>query len=106
MIVRLVKLTLRPEEAGRFRTLFEGWRHRIIAFPGCTHLELLHDVHKQGVFFTYSVWRSPDDLEAYRNSEVFASVWPTVKGLFAAPAQAWSMDREHSMDAPALSPTP
>ena len=28
------------------------------------------------VFFTYSVWDSPSDLEAYRTSDVFADVWP------------------------------
>ncbi|MFT3885479.1 MAG: antibiotic biosynthesis monooxygenase family protein [Flavobacteriales bacterium] len=104
MIVRLVKLTLRPEGTDRFRELFEDWRHRIIAFPGCLHLELLHDTHKKGVFFTYSVWRSADDLEAYRHSDVFTSVWPVVKGLFDAPAQAWSTEREHSMDADRTTP--
>lgn len=100
MIVRLVKLTFHPEHVARFQELFEDWRHRIIAFPGCTHLELLHDVQRPGVLFTYSVWRSADDLEAYRNSDVFTSVWPVVKPLFAAPAQAWSTQREHAMDAP------
>lgn len=99
MTVRLVKMTFRPEEVEHFQELFEGWRHRIITFPGCNHLELLHDVAEPSIFFTYSEWGSPTDLENYRNSEVFASVWPVVKALFAAPAQAWSMHREHSMNA-------
>jgi quinol monooxygenase YgiN len=101
MIVRLVKMTFRPEEAGRFLELFEGWRHRIIAFPGCLHLELLRGAQKQAVFFTYSVWRSAEDLEAYRKSAVFGDVWPVVKALFAAPAEAWTVDRLHAMDAKA-----
>ncbi|HEX2617827.1 MAG TPA: antibiotic biosynthesis monooxygenase family protein [Flavobacteriales bacterium] len=98
MIVRVVKMTFRAEEVQRFQDLFEGWRHRIIAFPGCRHLQLLHDLHDPRVFFTYSEWENPSDLEAYRNSEVFAGVWPVVKGLFNAPAQAWTMEREHEMN--------
>ncbi len=93
MIVRIVKMTFKPAEVATFRTLFEGWKPRIRAFPGCQHLELLADVDDPGVFFTYSHWDGPSDLDAYRDSEVFASVWPTVKGLFAAPAEAWTLER-------------
>lgn len=98
MIVRLVKMTFRSGEIATFQQLFEGWRHRIIAFPGCRRLELLHDVSEPGIFFTHSEWDSEKDLEAYRNSAVFADVWPVVKGLFAARAEAWSLHREHSMN--------
>ncbi|MEO7080674.1 MAG: antibiotic biosynthesis monooxygenase family protein [Flavobacteriales bacterium] len=99
MIVRFVKMTFRPEEVEPFQKLFEGWRHRIIAFPGCRELELLHDIREPAVFFTRSVWESPDDLEAYRGSAVFADVWPVVKSLFAARAEAWSLHTEHMMKA-------
>lgn len=95
MIVRIVRMTFRPEEVATFQELFVGWKPRIRSFPGCQHLELLHAVDDPRVFFTYSHWDRPADLEAYRVSEVFASVWPTVKGLFAAPAEAWTVDREH-----------
>jgi quinol monooxygenase YgiN len=97
MIVRIVKMTFRPEEVATFQELFVGWKPRIRNFPGCEHLELLHSVDDPRVFFTYSHWNGPSDLEAYRISDVFASVWPTVKGLFAAPAEAWTLDREHLM---------
>ena len=97
MIVRIVKMTFRPEESARFLGLFEGWRHRIRAFPGCRYLELLREEEGSGVFMTYSEWDGPDDLEKYRLSDVFGEVWPTVKGMFAAPAEAWTMDRLHRM---------
>ncbi len=97
MIVRIVKMTFRAEEVGRFLEHFEGWKPRIRSFPGCRHLELLHDVEDPRIFFTYSHWDSPADLENYRVSEVFASVWPVVKGLFAAPAEAWSVHRKHHL---------
>ena len=93
MIVRIVKMTFQPDQVARFRELFEGWKPRIRAFPGCRHLELLEDVDDPRVFFTYSHWDGPADLEAYRTSEVFASVWPTVKGLFAERAEAWTVRR-------------
>ncbi len=97
MIVRLVKMTFRPEEVSRFQELFEGWRHKILASPGCQQLQLLHDAHDPRVFFTYSVWDDITDLEAYRKSEVFDSVWPVVKSQFAAKAEAWTVEREHAM---------
>lgn len=99
MIIRLVKMTFRPEEVRRFQALFEGWRHRIVASPGCRRLELLHDGANPGVFFTLSEWDSAADLEAYRHSETFAEVWPVVKAMFAEKAEAWSLLREHQMAA-------
>jgi quinol monooxygenase YgiN len=99
MIVRVVKMTFRAEEVATFETLFEGWRHKIIAFPGCRHLQLLHDQADPRIFFTYSEWNGPVDLEAYRRSEVFADVWPVVKALFAEKAEAWTVVREQSMTA-------
>lgn len=95
MIVRIVKMTFALEHVGRFQELFDGWKARIRAFPGCRHLELLHDVADPRVFFTYSHWDTTTDLEAYRQSAVFSEVWPTVKPLFAAPTEAWTVEREH-----------
>lgn len=95
MIVRIVKLTFKAEAVATFQKLFVGWKPRIRSSHGCEHLELLHDVEDPRIFFTYSQWTGSEALEAYRNSEVFDSVWPTVKALFDAPAEAWTVDREH-----------
>lgn len=95
MVVRIVKMTFAPAHVARFQELFIGWKPRIRGFAGCRHLELLHDVADPCVFFTYSHWDGPADLENYRRSEVFAEVWPQTKALFAAPAQAWTTEREH-----------
>ncbi|MCC6840304.1 MAG: antibiotic biosynthesis monooxygenase [Flavobacteriales bacterium] len=99
MIVRLVKMTFRSEEAAPFQQLFNGWRHRIIATPGCRSLELLHDMKDHRVFFTRSEWDTEAALEGYRRSATFAQVWPVVKTMFAAPAEAWTMQVEHRMPA-------
>ncbi len=95
MIVRIVKMTFKPEAVETFQELFVGWKPKIRSFPGCEHLELLHATDDPRIFFTYSHWTGAQALEAYRNSEVFASVWPVVKALFDAPAEAWTVDREH-----------
>ena len=95
MIIRIVKMTFEPEHITKFQALFEGWKPKIRAFPGCQHLELLHDVDDPRIFFTYSHWNAASDLEAYRVSEVFASVWPVVKPLFAEKTEAWTVNREH-----------
>lgn len=97
-MIRIVKMTFRPEEVDRFLELFEGWRHRIIAFPGCTHLQLLRGTDAPNVLFTYSAWNSAADLDVYRNSAVFSEVWPVVKRLFAEPAQAWSVEKVVGME--------
>lgn len=93
MIIRIVKMTFAPAKTDHFLELFEAWKPRIRAFPGCRHLELLRDTASPDVFFTYSHWDSPEDLERYRTSDVFNEVWPTVKPLFAAPTEAWTLDR-------------
>ncbi|MCO6483717.1 MAG: antibiotic biosynthesis monooxygenase [Flavobacteriales bacterium] len=98
MIVRLVKMTFRRGEEERFQALFEDWRHRIIASPGCLLLELLHDAKDPRIFFTRSEWASADFLEGYRRSPVFAEVWPVVKAMFAEKAEAWSLCSEQLMD--------
>lgn len=97
MIVRVVKMTFEPEHIARFQELFEGWKERIRGFPGCRYLELLHDANDPRIFFTYSHWDDADCLERYRTSDVFSEVWPTVKPLFAAPTEAWSLHREHQL---------
>lgn len=97
MIVRVVKMTFAPEHVARFQLLFEAWKPRIRSFPGCRHLELLHDVADPRIFFTYSHWDDAECLERYRTSAVFNEVWPTVKPLFAAPTEAWTLDQEHRL---------
>ncbi len=93
MIIRIVKMTFRPEETEKFLDHFRKHKMQIRHFPGCSHLELLRDVRDSAVFFTYSYWGSEADLEQYRHSDLFRSVWKETKPLFAAKPDAWSMER-------------
>lgn len=92
MITRIVKMTIRSEAKQQFSELFEKHRTLISNMPGCQRLQLLEDTELAGVFYTISVWQSAAQLEKYRESEVFNSLWPQVKALFNAPAVAWSMN--------------
>ena len=92
-IQRIVKLTIRPDAVAEFEALFKEIVRTIMRQPGCEHVELLRnlDADHAHVFFTHSYWTSEDALEDYRHSEVFGTIWPRTKLLFAAPAEAWTM---------------
>ena len=93
MFVRLVKLTFQEENVDKFLGNFEKVKMQIRAFPGNNHVELWQDKTNKNIFFTYSIWNSENDLENYRKSELFKGVWGFAKPLFAAKAEAWSVDR-------------
>lgn len=88
-LIRIVKMTFRPEAVAEFQKIFDQRKERIAAAPGCASVELLHD--DANTFFTYSVWEDEIALETYRSSELFTSTWALVKPLFAAKAEAWSV---------------
>src|SRR5688500_17171863 len=90
MLIRVVRMTFREEETAAFLEIFSQSRDRIRNYPGCRHLELWQDAHKPFVFSTYSHWDSEEDLNHYRQSELFAGVWAATKNLFAAQPQAFS----------------
>lgn len=91
MIVRIVQMKFKPETLTTFSEIFAKHRLAIRKVSGCLHLELHKDTNNEYVRYTYSIWESEDALNAYRNSELFASVWPKTKALFAAKPLAFSM---------------
>lgn len=91
MIVRIVKMTFRPDAVEAFTDLFEDRKEIIRNFPGCSHLELWQDTKHTHVFFTYSIWESETHLDHYRFSDFFKDTWGRTKALFAEKAEAWSV---------------
>ena len=91
MITRLVKMTFRQEEVPTFEKIFSDNKNFIAAFEGCLEVELKRDVNSPNIFFTISKWKSENDLENYRNSELFKSVWAKTKILFEEKAEAWTV---------------
>jgi quinol monooxygenase YgiN len=92
MLVRLVKMTFRPEAVGDFLVLFASYQDYVRTFPGCGGLVLYRDRENPDVFFTQSRWIDAEALERYRASEKFRDTWRLTKAYFAAPPEAWSVD--------------
>ncbi len=86
-------MTFHPGNVETFTEIFDSTSRMIRNFPGCSHLELLRDVRNPSVFFTYSYWDSVEDLDRYRQSELFNEVWMKTSALFAEKAAAWSLNR-------------
>lgn len=93
MLVRIVRMTFREDTLPDFHAIFDRSKHHIRAFPGNRHLELLRDPANPAIRMTYSLWDSMDDLEAYRQSELFLTTWAATKRLFAEKAIAFSGER-------------
>lgn len=91
-------MTFEPEKVNDFLFCFAEWKLKIRAMPGCTHLELLNDINNPSIFFTYSYWNSEEDLNNYRNSALFESVWTKTKTFFAAKPEAWSVEQKVVLD--------
>ena len=90
MLIRTVRMTLRPEAVPAFLDMFREARAQIRAFPGCRHLELWQDEKFPNIFTSYSHWQSAEALERYRESAFFRETWRTASAFFAAPAVAHS----------------
>lgn len=86
-------MTFQEDKLDDFTAIFQRSKQKIRTFPGCLHLELLRDLDKPNVRITYSLWESPEALEAYRQSELFQTTWAATKILFADKPVAFSAGR-------------
>lgn len=93
MILRIVKMKFKAEHCSEFLALFEKYHSQIAGFKNCLGVELLRDIHDPQIFFTYSQWESENDLNHYRESELFKSVWSQTKAMFEQKAEAWSIHK-------------
>lgn len=93
MIIRIVRMHFTDAGVEEFLEIFNSNKIAIRNFPGCTHLQLLKDADDPNTYSTLSHWNSQQDLENYRKSELFGSVWGRVKTLFAERSQAFSLKK-------------
>jgi quinol monooxygenase YgiN len=91
MITRLVKMTFKEAKIADFKEFTGSIEHRIRSFPGCEQLDFYQDIHKRNVFFTYSRWKSEEDLNNYRSSDFFKDTWTKTSAWFAGKPEAWSL---------------
>lgn len=97
MFVRIVKLSFHEENIPSFLENFELMKEKIRNAPGNRFLELYQDKNNKCIFFTYSYWETEQDLENYRNSELFDGIWNFTKKLFNDKPEAWSVDKLASL---------
>lgn len=97
MFIRIVKMSFEEDKINLFLENFNTNKEKIRNFEGCSLLQLLRDKNNPSLFFTYSYWKSEKHLEAYRNSELFQSVWKKTKVLFNNKPEAWSVDTVESL---------
>ena len=74
-----------------FKSIFQENQSKIAAQDGCNGVQLLQDVHKSNIFFTYSEWKSQAHLDQYRKTDFFQGVWAQTKVLFCNKPMAWSV---------------
>ncbi len=74
-----------------FKEIFYTTQPLIANFDGCLGVELKVDATLPDVIYTVSRWRSVEDLEIYRHSELFKSTWAKTKVLFKEKAMAYSL---------------
>lgn len=91
MLTRLVKMNFHEEKISEFLEIFNINKNFIASFEGCHSVELQRDLNTPTIFFTISKWRSEEDLENYRKSELFKRVWAKTKILFQEKAEAWTL---------------
>ena len=97
MFVRIVKMSFQSEKIEEFLANFNTKKEFIRNSPGCQLLELYRDKNNSDIFFTYSYWETEQDLENYRNSDLFKGVWAQTKVLFNDKPLAWSVDKTVSL---------
>jgi heme-degrading monooxygenase HmoA len=90
-LTRIVRMEFAPDKADDFLAVFEESRRQIRRFPGCEYLALCRDATDENVYYTHSRWRSAEDLEAYRQSELFRQTWARTKVLFGGKPKAYSL---------------
>lgn len=90
MIIRLVTMTFDPERIQEFLDVFDLYKSEIRAAEGCLELKLIQDISTPNKISTLSKWEMEENLETYRKSVLFNTVWPLTKQLFIAKPQAVS----------------
>ena len=90
MIKRIVRMQFRKKSVPAFLEIFRENCEAIRGSEGCLYLELMQDADQPSTYFTLSIWKDPESLQAYRESELFKKTWKQTRKLFREKASAWS----------------
>ena len=82
-----------PDRATELEDSFAEAQPRIAALPNCHHVSLLRTGDDaEPDYLTLSIWTAREDLEAYRRSELFKSIWPPIRSTLRAKPWAHTYD--------------
>ena len=84
MITRIVRMTFDPKYKEAFINQFIEVRISILEMKGCLDVELYHDSKFPNIMTTISKWDSEEDLNNYRQSELFMNTWRKTKAMFCS----------------------
>ncbi len=93
MLIRIVRMHFTQAGVEQFLQIFDENKQAIRDVKGCSHLQLLRDIHDPLTYTTLSHWDNAESLELYRNSDLFKRVWGRVKTLFSERSQAYSLEK-------------
>jgi len=97
MFTRIVKMSFHEDNIPKFLENFDLMQHKIRNAKGNRYLKLYQDKTNKSIFFTYSHWETEEDLENYRQSELFYDVWSFTKKLFNEKPEAWSLNKLYNL---------
>jgi quinol monooxygenase YgiN len=83
-------MTIDESKVDEFIEFTSEIKPKILGFEGCNQLDILRDVRKKNIFFSYSLWVSEEHLQHYRYSEFFKNTWRRVRQWFVEKPGAWS----------------
>jgi len=89
-MIRIVHLQIQITHCADFEKFVRPFIPKIRDQEGCSRLDFLKG--QPGHYFTVSEWDSEKALNQYRESALFAEIWPKVKPWFASNAEAWSTE--------------
>ena len=93
MITRIVRMVFQEDKTTQFEQVFDESKEKIRARSGCNYLSPHKDHHQSNTYYTLSIWDSQQDLDDYRDSELFKTTWAKTKILFADKPKAYSLEQ-------------
>lgn len=97
MIVTSIKMKGRQEKRLEIMQSLNGITAEVKQSPGCIGANCYQDLDDRDIFFHVQEWQSREDLEAHRNSKLFAALLG-LKSILADEPQVEIMYRNTSLN--------
>ncbi|WP_236978647.1 antibiotic biosynthesis monooxygenase [Membranihabitans maritimus] len=89
-LIRIVNLYFHGEYSSTFVDKFEEYKPKLLEHEGCLGVKLYNECNAVGDFVTISTWSNQKYLDIYRESQLFRTMWSSIKPYFRKEAKAIS----------------